>query len=648
MSEPIQNSTLNSSINRPRIPGVQEFTYLLNAFNEAAVVLDLRTLFIYQSNPAFIQLTAFSQIELAGVTIVDILPDFSQEFFQSGEPLTANLARRKRNPIPVIVQGTLLNAEQTWGLLTFIPEAKHAESQGAWQSDMFSGFMELATIREEPSLEKSLLKGFEITRLMTRARKICIYKADGQQPRLIRISFDKQSEIFPEILPSSDLVQLSAPTIWIPGRKVVAEVQRSALVSNLSFVATTPLGQRNALFGLLVVGDQELQPSDRMENTLKVLSAHLTAALQHFILIDNLRKEVQAQKLTADVRGTVFEHSQEGILFISPDLHIIEINPAAEWMLQYAAWEVKNQLAANVVIGPDRMMTVLESCLQGIPTHNMGNVNVHRRNGQSFPAHIQVIPVMKDREVLGIVMFIRDISEHEQIRLRSQQLEQRAILGEFTAIFAHEVRNPINNISTGLQLVTARLPKEDVNVEVLNRMLGDCSRLDHLMESILAFSKPTELKLEKIDLDQFLHRLIDRWRPRLARVNVQPFISAAKNLPAINGDPRALEQVFTNLISNAIDAMSQNGGTLAIHVNPDHTLLNRPQVEVTVSDNGPGIPDEIRERMFEPFVTSKSHGTGLGLAITKRIVTAHQGNITVKSFPGGTIFHVYLPACSGE
>lgn len=648
MSETGQNNSVSSSTVRPKIPGVQEFSYLLNAFNEAAVVLDLRTLYIFQPNPAFIQLTAFSQIELAGLSIVDILPDFSQEFFISGEPLTASLARRKRNPIPVIVQGTILNAERTWGLLTFIPEAKHAEYQGAWQSDLFTGLMDLATIREEPDLERSLLKGFQITKLITRARKICIYKADSQQPRLIRISFDRQSEVFPEILPSSDLAQLSSVSMWIPGKKVIGEVQRAALVANLSYVATIPLGQKNALFGLLVVGDQDAQPSERLESMLIILSAHLTAALQHFILIDNLRKEVQNQRITADIRGTVFEHSQEGILYISKDLKIIEINPAAEWMLQYAAWEVKNQPVSNVIIGPDRLMTVLESCCQGIPTHNMGNVSVHKRNGQSFPAHIQVIPVVKEKEFLGIVMFIRDISEHEQIRLRSQQLEQRALLGEFTAIFAHEVRNPINNISTGLQLISARLPEEDVNLDVLTRMLGDCTRLDHLMESILALSKPQEIRLEKIDIAQYLQKILDRWRPRLARVNVVPFFSAAQDLPKIDGDPRALEQVFTNLISNAIDAMSQNGGTLAIHVNQDHSLPNRPQVEVSVSDNGPGIPEEIRERMFEPFVTTKSHGTGLGLAITKRIVTAHQGNITVKSFPGGTIFHVYLPASSGE
>ena len=472
MNEPNSNNQFNQTVSRPRNPGTQEFSALLNAFSEAAVVLDLRTLFIFQTNPAFLQLTAFSQLEIAGVSIVEILPDFSQEFFTSGEPLTANLSRRKRNPVAVLVQGTILNSEGQWGLLTFIPEAKHAETQGFWQSDLFSGLIDLASLREEPTLEKSLLKGFEITRTITRAKNICIYKADSQQPRLIRIAFDKNSEVYPEILPSSDLAQLAALSMWIPGKKVLAEVQRAALVANLGYVVTIPLGQKNALFGLLVVGDQETQPTDRLESIMRVISAHLTAALQHFILIDNLRKEVASQKLAADVRGMVFEHSQEGILFISPDLKIMEINPAAEWMLQYAAWEVKNQPVGNVVIGPDRMMTVLESCCQGIPTHNMGNVSVHRRNGQSFPAHIQVVPVQKEKETLGIVMFLRDISEHEQIRLRSQQLEQRALLGEFTAIFAHEVRNPINNISTGLQLISARLPEEDINADCIESHAG--------------------------------------------------------------------------------------------------------------------------------------------------------------------------------
>jgi signal transduction histidine kinase len=106
--------------------------------------------------------------------------------------------------------------------------------------------------------------------------------------------------------------------------------------------------------------------------------------------------------------------------------------------------------------------------------------------------------------------------------------------------------------------------------------------------------------------------------------------------------------LFINLINNAIDAMNKTGGTLAIRVGVSNSVMNHPQVEVAISDSGPGIPDEIREKLFEPFVTSKSRGTGLGLAITKRIVTAHQGSISVTTFPGGTVFHVFLPAVKEE
>ena len=129
------------------------------------------------------------------------------------------------------------------------------------------------------------------------------------------------------------------------------------------------------------------------------------------------------------------------------------MNPAAEWMLGYADWEVKGQPVENILIGPERLLPALETACQGIPTHNMGSVSLHRRNGQSFPAHIQIIPVQREGETLAILIFFSDVSEHEEIRNRTQQLEQRAVLGEVTAVFAHEVRNPINNISTGLQLL---------------------------------------------------------------------------------------------------------------------------------------------------------------------------------------------------
>jgi len=226
----------------------------------------------------------------------------------------------------------------------------------------------------------------------------------------------------------------------------------------------------------------------------------------------------------------------------------------------------------------------------------------------------------------------------------TQQLEHRAVLGDYTAAFAHDVRNPINNISTGLQLLSASMEAADPNQEIINRMLADCTRLNHLMESFLAFSRPLELKFEPFDAEPFLKRIIDRWQPRMARVNVKPILTVEKEIKRIIGDPRSLENVFTNLISNALEAMTETGDTLAIKAVMVNEINGHPVVEISVSDNGPGIPEDVKERIFEPFVTTRKMGTGLGLAITKQIVNAHKGSLRVDSFPGGTVFTVQLPA----
>ena len=196
--------------------------------------------------------------------------------------------------------------------------------------------------------------------------------------------------------------------------------------------------------------------------------------------------------------------------------------------------------------------------------------------------------------------------------------------------------------------MSANLPADSPEQENLGRLLNDCMRLNHLMESVLNFSRTNKYSFERVDLQLLIRRLLDRWRPRFSKVNVNAFFNPDENIPPVAGDARALEQVFTNLIGNAVEAMSKNGGNLAVRMEPLFSIPNRPQVMVTVSDDGPGIPDDIRERIFEPFVTTKSQGTGLGLAITKRIVTAHHGGIQVNTFPGGTMFQVVLLAFQEE
>jgi PAS domain S-box-containing protein len=417
-------------------------------------------------------------------------------------------------------------------------------------------------------------------------------------------------------------------------------------MAGLKYVASVPIGQQQAALGLLVVGDVKKDAGFDTEQILNYFRVFISDQLQKFALIDNLRVDSQKKDFSLSVLNSLLEHTEEGIVVLTPDLKVIEINSVAEVLLGYTCAEVCGQSVENVLIGSLDLIQTLEDGLQSLKNHNIAKVSLHRRDGIAVPAQIQVVPVVKNRRPQAMLVLITDLSEEEKIRIRAEQLENHAMLGEFTAVFAHEVRNPINNISTGLQLLASRSKGSEANLELIERAQNDCTRLNELMESVLAFSRPVEPKFQDVNIPDLVQRVLNRWRPRMVRVNIENYFKADEDLPLVKGDMRSLERVFTNLISNAVDVMSEKGGALSVRVSLKEAINQLPQIEVTVADNGPGIPDSLRERIFEPFVTGKPRGTGLGLAITKQIVTTHRGAIYVTSFPGGTVFHVELPAAT--
>jgi PAS domain S-box-containing protein len=430
----------------------------------------------------------------------------------------------------------------------------------------------------------------------------------------------------------------------VTGNRILTELHRTGKVSGFEYVASAPLFQGGGAFGLLVAAGQGGIPINLSLAGMELLSALLLSTFQQQMLVNNLIEKVENSVKVVQLRKLAFDYMNEAVLILDDNMVIVEINPAAEYKLGYANWEAVGQSYENILIGTDRLLPALSDALKGQATFNIGKASLNRRDGQSIPVEVKVIPVVSGDSVTGMEILITDISEHEESKAVTQQLEHRAVLGDYTAAFAHDVRNPINNISTGLQLLSASMDEKDPSQEVISKMLGDCTRLNHLMESFLAFSRPLEMKFEAIEVESFLKRIIDRWQPRMARVNVKSILNVNKDVMPITGDPRSLENVFTNLISNALEAMTETGDTLAIKAEMVKEINGHPHVEISVSDNGPGIPEDVKERIFEPFVTTRKMGTGLGLAITKQIVNAHKGSIKIDTFPGGTVFTVQLPA----
>lgn len=636
------------SIFRGKQPTLEDFGSLLNLMPEAALLVDKKRSLILYANSELLKVSAFSLRDLIDRPLSELFDNARLETAEQGAELSAVMLRRKRDPIKVRLQLNGIDAAGQWAVLLVDIPKKTSEFGSADQDADLPKLLELTRLVDSSGLDHLMQEMLSVIQGILKTDLICVYQAVGNYPQLCKMVSSESAGIFPDSIPSTDLIRLAATNIWTSGKRVQTELHRAGRMANLAQVISTRLGNENASFGLLVAGFAERQSRQQLDLLFEFVANYLSSNLQHFTLVDNLKKERDQSVRKLSIRNDLQENIKEGVLVLTPDLRIAEMNPAAELILGYAEAEVRSHLADNILITPEGLMPALEAASSGMKMPGLSKVSLLKRDGQLFPANIQIIPTFQANTVQAIQVVITDLSENEQIRARTQHLEQQAAIGEVTAVFAHEVRNPINNISTGLQLLATRLKGEDRNQELIGRMQSDCIRLNDLMESVLSFSRPMDIRLQPVNLDLLLRRVIDRWRPRMTRLRVEPYYQSVDQLPFVRGDSRSLEQVFTNLISNAVEVMRDTGGTLAIQACISDQVTNPPQIEITVTDNGPGIPDEIKNRLFEPFVSNRPRGTGLGLAITKQIVTAHRGSIYASSFPGGTVFHVLIPVDNGD
>ncbi len=242
---------------------------------------------------------------------------------------------------------------------------------------------------------------------------------------------------------------------------------------------------------------------------------------------------------------------------------------------------------------------------------------------------------------LAINTMVHELENREAVLIQSHKM--RAV-GTLTAGVAHELNNPLNNIT-----LTAHMLEEDYGslddegrLEMIADVVAEAGRAKKIISNLLDFARETGSQLEPLDLPLLLRETIDLAANQIKLMGIKIEFSAAGHLPRVHGDSQQLRQVFLNLLLNAIDA-SQKGGKIQVLVVP----ADEPNyVAVKVIDTGSGIPAHILPSIFDPFFTTKGRGkgTGLGLSVSQGIVAKHGGRILVSSQPGqGTTFSVVLP-----
>ena len=243
--------------------------------------------------------------------------------------------------------------------------------------------------------------------------------------------------------------------------------------------------------------------------------------------------------------------------------------------------------------------------------------------------------------VINAINFMsEELSHREEEIIQSKKL---ASIGILTAGVAHELTNPLNNISMMAQNFIEyydSLSAQD-RIGLMSRVEGETERIQEIVKNLLDFSKPKEANLQEADVNAVITKTMSLVQNMLDVSNINTKLGLAENLPAIYLDAHQIQQVLVNLITNAVQAMS-SGGTLFIG-----SRLGRKgdSIEMTVKDSGRGISPEFLPHIFDPFFSTKGDvGTGLGLSVSYGIIKNHKGEIRVESKPGvGTTFTIELP-----
>lgn len=245
----------------------------------------------------------------------------------------------------------------------------------------------------------------------------------------------------------------------------------------------------------------------------------------------------------------------------------------------------------------------------------------------------------------------------EQVQAEARRSERLAALGQLSAGLAHEIRNPLGVIKGSAEMLAQKLAKSDpLATELAGYISTETLRLSSLVTRFLDFARPLHADLAPRDIASVLDRALNDVAQLWKGAPIQIEKEYEPDLPEVPIDEGLCEQAFVNLIQNAYDAMSASGGVLRVSARKGRRKMRQGAadgVEIRVADSGPGIPPELREQIFNPFVTTKKAGVGLGLSIVSKIIDGHHGSIRIEDSdvsaaadgkgPGVT-FVIFLPA----
>ncbi len=345
-------------------------------------------------------------------------------------------------------------------------------------------------------------------------------------------------------------------------------------------------------------------------------------------------RELEILRQKAEDRAVIIEGYNENILQSVPsgvmsfdeELRITKVNLTAE-----KVFEVKREM----VLGKyhtDVLNIPITDLLKEKKVIERGEISYTTPSGRKIWLGLNLSPLKnKEGKTIGQILVFTDITEIKAFEAQMELRSRLSSLGEISAGIAHELRNPMGVIA-GYTKLLSKKADESLSPTV-NAIAKEINVMNRIISDFLSFAKPAELNISDVDLKSIIGNCVSVVAGGKGDIKTHIDIDG---LPAIKGDEVLLRQAFTNLVQNAIESMPK-GGELSVRSSLGEFI------EVSISDTGPGIAENIVDKIFLPFFTTKDRGTGLGLSIVQKIIVSHGGNIFVDSGNKGTTFRIRFP-----
>ena len=343
----------------------------------------------------------------------------------------------------------------------------------------------------------------------------------------------------------------------------------------------------------------------------------------------------------------------DALVGVDADLRIILWNPAAEDLLGRSARRVTGRALKEVFPPETSLVRHLTDTLLTGESRSESSAVIEGPDGR--PVHVSLLTAPlagRSGAVSSAVAVVRDISRLRQLESDVRRGETLAAAGQMAVGLAHEIRNPLSAIRGAVQLMQRELGDEARWGEYTAVLLKEVTRVNSIIEMLLDLGRPVTLRAVPLNVHQLLERVALLLEEEATSLGVQFVRRYDPSLPPILADEDRIVQVFHNLVRNAIEAMP-GGGRLTLvtrlSMNPLFAKVDlgqgqRSLAEIQIVDEGQGILEATRDKLFTPFFTTKDRGMGLGLALCHRIVEEHKGAIQVTSEPGrGTAVSCFLP-----